>query len=197
MTWFTVASMTTPRTTTTTTLPKASITTKDLYVPSPTTFNSVWSDESTYAPSSLFFVLSHQEWLWLVSYFLRAKLYFAKQRGQEVYNQTVIQVRNILSRHHVHLERYSKKKALQHISTAAYKNVWVVYFLSTLDLIGKVYPSWPMRMDNTALSVVRHKRGPLGRFWKSCMTSMILRTKFVSIGMVVHHKRTLSSLPVV
>ncbi|KAB5586606.1 hypothetical protein PHYPO_G00003630 [Pangasianodon hypophthalmus] len=45
------------------------------------------------------------EWLWLVSYFLRAKLYLAKQMGQDVYNQTVILVKNILSRHNVHLER--------------------------------------------------------------------------------------------
>lgn len=57
----------------------------------------------------------YQEWLWLVSYFLRAKLYFAKQMGQEVYNQTVILVRNILSRHNVHLERYTKR-ALKCIS---------------------------------------------------------------------------------
>ncbi|KAI5624143.1 glycogen debranching enzyme isoform X2, partial [Silurus asotus] len=45
------------------------------------------------------------EWLWLVSYFLRAKLHFAKQMGREVHNQTVTLVRNVLSRHNVHLER--------------------------------------------------------------------------------------------
>ncbi|TSL82510.1 Glycogen debranching enzyme [Bagarius yarrelli] len=45
------------------------------------------------------------EWVWLVSYFLRAKLYFAKQMNEEVYNQTVILVKNILSRHNIHLER--------------------------------------------------------------------------------------------
>ncbi|KAL6489111.1 hypothetical protein MHYP_G00028520 [Metynnis hypsauchen] len=45
------------------------------------------------------------EWLWPVGYFLRAKLYFAKQMGQEVYDHTVYLVKNVLSRHHVHIER--------------------------------------------------------------------------------------------
>uniref|UniRef100_A0A4W4E6Z0 Glycogen debranching enzyme n=1 Tax=Electrophorus electricus TaxID=8005 RepID=A0A4W4E6Z0_ELEEL len=49
------------------------------------------------------------EWLWPVGYFLRAKLYFAKQMGQEVYDHHVCQVKNILSRHHIHLERSSWK----------------------------------------------------------------------------------------
>lgn len=55
------------------------------------------------------FNLCSQEWVWLVSYFLRAKLYFAKQMGQDVYHQTVILVQNILSRHNVHLERYTDR----------------------------------------------------------------------------------------
>ncbi|XP_062848726.1 glycogen debranching enzyme-like isoform X2 [Trichomycterus rosablanca] len=45
------------------------------------------------------------EWLWLVGYFLRAKLYFAKQTGQGVYENTLCMVKNVLSRHHVHLDR--------------------------------------------------------------------------------------------
>jgi len=49
------------------------------------------------------------EWLWPVGYFLRAKLYFAKKMGQETYNKTVYLVKNILSRHYVHLERSSWK----------------------------------------------------------------------------------------
>ncbi|KAM6953512.1 glycogen debranching enzyme-like [Aplochiton taeniatus] len=49
------------------------------------------------------------EWLWPVGYFLRAKLYFAKKLGQETYDQTVYLVKNVLSRHYVHLERSSWK----------------------------------------------------------------------------------------
>ncbi|XP_034028557.1 glycogen debranching enzyme-like [Thalassophryne amazonica] len=45
------------------------------------------------------------EWLWPLGYFLRAKLYFAKQLGKEPYDETVCQVKTILSRHSVHLER--------------------------------------------------------------------------------------------
>uniref|UniRef100_A0A8P4KHV3 Glycogen debranching enzyme n=1 Tax=Dicentrarchus labrax TaxID=13489 RepID=A0A8P4KHV3_DICLA len=45
------------------------------------------------------------EWLWLLSYFLRAKLYFAKKIGKETYDKTANLVKNILSRHNVHLER--------------------------------------------------------------------------------------------
>ncbi|MBN3273908.1 GDE enzyme, partial [Polyodon spathula] len=49
------------------------------------------------------------EWLWPVGYFLRAKLYFARKLGTEVYNNTVKLVKNVLSRHYVHLERSSWK----------------------------------------------------------------------------------------
>ncbi|KAJ3611144.1 hypothetical protein NHX12_021160 [Muraenolepis orangiensis] len=49
------------------------------------------------------------EWLWPVGYFLRAKLYFAKKMGPEIYESTVHMVKNILSQHSVHLERSSWK----------------------------------------------------------------------------------------
>ncbi|XP_071756275.1 glycogen debranching enzyme-like [Centroberyx gerrardi] len=49
------------------------------------------------------------EWLWPVGYFLRAKLYFAKKMGKETYDKTVYLVKNILSRHYIHLERSSWK----------------------------------------------------------------------------------------
>ncbi|CAL8398012.1 unnamed protein product [Arctogadus glacialis] len=49
------------------------------------------------------------EWVWPVGYFLRAKLYFAKKMGEETYENTVHMVKNVLSRHSVHLERSSWK----------------------------------------------------------------------------------------
>uniref|UniRef100_A0A668A7V7 Glycogen debranching enzyme n=1 Tax=Myripristis murdjan TaxID=586833 RepID=A0A668A7V7_9TELE len=45
------------------------------------------------------------EWLWPVGYFLRAKLYFARKLGVEVYTKTVTLVKNVLSQHYTHLER--------------------------------------------------------------------------------------------
>ncbi|XP_036376850.1 glycogen debranching enzyme-like isoform X2 [Megalops cyprinoides] len=49
------------------------------------------------------------EWLWPVGYFLRAKIYFAKKMGKEMYEKTVYLVKNVLSQHYVHLERSSWK----------------------------------------------------------------------------------------
>lgn len=49
------------------------------------------------------------EWLWPIGYFLRAKLHFAKLINQETYQQTVVLVKNVLSRHYTHLERSSWK----------------------------------------------------------------------------------------
>lgn len=45
------------------------------------------------------------EWLWPIGYFLRAKLYFSKMMGPETAAKTVFLVKNVLSRHYVHLER--------------------------------------------------------------------------------------------
>lgn len=45
------------------------------------------------------------EWLWPVGYFLRAKLYFSKLMGPETNAKTIFLVKNVLSRHYVHLER--------------------------------------------------------------------------------------------
>ncbi|XP_019484890.1 PREDICTED: LOW QUALITY PROTEIN: glycogen debranching enzyme [Hipposideros armiger] len=45
------------------------------------------------------------EWLWPVGYFLRAKLYFSKLMGPETNAKTMFLVKNVLSRHYVHLER--------------------------------------------------------------------------------------------
>ncbi|XP_061489672.1 glycogen debranching enzyme isoform X1 [Rhineura floridana] len=45
------------------------------------------------------------EWLWPIGYFLRAKLYFSKLIGPEIYAKTVYLVKNVLSRHYIHLER--------------------------------------------------------------------------------------------
>ncbi|RXN25810.1 glycogen debranching enzyme-like isoform X1 [Labeo rohita] len=49
------------------------------------------------------------EWLWPIGYFLRAKLYFAKKLGKDTYDKTVYLVKNVLSRHYVHMERSSWK----------------------------------------------------------------------------------------
>ncbi|XP_044288195.1 glycogen debranching enzyme isoform X1 [Varanus komodoensis] len=45
------------------------------------------------------------EWLWPIGYFLRAKLYFSKLIGPEIYAKTMFLIKNVLSRHYVHLER--------------------------------------------------------------------------------------------
>ncbi|EMP33184.1 Glycogen debranching enzyme [Chelonia mydas] len=45
------------------------------------------------------------EWLWPIGYFLRAKLYFSRLIGPEMYAKTVFLIKNVLSRHYVHLER--------------------------------------------------------------------------------------------
>ncbi|XP_050816886.1 glycogen debranching enzyme isoform X2 [Gopherus flavomarginatus] len=49
------------------------------------------------------------EWLWPIGYFLRAKLYFSRLIGPEMYAKTVVLIKNVLSRHYVHLERSSWK----------------------------------------------------------------------------------------
>ncbi|XP_051556347.1 glycogen debranching enzyme-like isoform X2 [Myxocyprinus asiaticus] len=45
------------------------------------------------------------EWLWPIGYFLRAKIYFAKKLGKDTYERTVYLVKNVLSRHYIHMER--------------------------------------------------------------------------------------------
>uniref|UniRef100_A0A8I3WQ05 Glycogen debranching enzyme n=1 Tax=Callithrix jacchus TaxID=9483 RepID=A0A8I3WQ05_CALJA len=45
------------------------------------------------------------EWLWPIGYFLRAKLYFSRLMGPETTAKTIVLVKNVLSRHYVHLER--------------------------------------------------------------------------------------------
>uniref|UniRef100_A0A8C9WDA4 Glycogen debranching enzyme n=1 Tax=Scleropages formosus TaxID=113540 RepID=A0A8C9WDA4_SCLFO len=57
------------------------------------------------------------EWLWPVGYFLRAKLYFARKMGKDTYDKTVYLVKNVLSRHYVHLER-SPWKGLPELTNA-------------------------------------------------------------------------------
>ncbi|XP_059358080.1 glycogen debranching enzyme-like isoform X1 [Carassius carassius] len=49
------------------------------------------------------------EWLWPIGYFLRSKLYFAKKLGKDTYDKTVYLVKNVLSRHYLHMERSSWK----------------------------------------------------------------------------------------
>ncbi|CAL8276876.1 unnamed protein product [Lota lota] len=44
------------------------------------------------------------EWLWPVGYFLRAKLFFSKKLGEDVYQRTVTLVKHLLSKHYTHLE---------------------------------------------------------------------------------------------
>ncbi|XP_037601329.1 glycogen debranching enzyme isoform X4 [Cebus imitator] len=44
------------------------------------------------------------EWLWPIGYFLRAKLYFSRLMGPETTAKTIVLVKNVLSRHYVHLE---------------------------------------------------------------------------------------------
>lgn len=51
------------------------------------------------------FIYPHQEWLWPIGYFLRAKIHFAKKLGKDTYDETVYLVKNVLSRHYVHMER--------------------------------------------------------------------------------------------
>lgn len=53
----------------------------------------------------LSFLIIFQEWLWPIGYFLRAKIFFAKKLGKDVYERTVYLVKNVLSRHYIHLER--------------------------------------------------------------------------------------------
>ncbi|XP_015210571.2 glycogen debranching enzyme isoform X2 [Lepisosteus oculatus] len=66
-------------------------------------------DNNNYNISKGFNYHQGPEWLWPVGYFLRAKIYFSKKMGQEMYDQTVYLVKNVLSRHYVHLERSTWK----------------------------------------------------------------------------------------
>lgn len=56
--------------------------------------------------TAIFYLMFVQEWLWPVGYFLRAKLHFAKMLGEKTYAKTVTLVKNVLSQHYTHLERY-------------------------------------------------------------------------------------------
>ncbi|KAG8132646.1 hypothetical protein E2320_010492 [Naja naja] len=62
-------------------------------------------DNDNYNVSKGFNYHQGPEWLWPIGYFLRAKLYFSKLIGPEIYAETVFLVKNVLSRHYVHLER--------------------------------------------------------------------------------------------
>ncbi|XP_069497645.1 glycogen debranching enzyme isoform X2 [Ambystoma mexicanum] len=66
-------------------------------------------DNDNYNISKGFNYHQGPEWLWPIGYFLRAKLFFSKLLGQETYLKTVLLVKNVLSRHYVHLERSSWK----------------------------------------------------------------------------------------
>ncbi|XP_028328469.1 glycogen debranching enzyme isoform X1 [Gouania willdenowi] len=72
-------------------------------------------DNDNYNVSKGFNYHQGPEWLWPVGYFLRAKLYFAKQRGEVELAETMTLVKNVLSRHHTHLER-SKWKGLPELT---------------------------------------------------------------------------------
>ncbi|XP_013910329.1 PREDICTED: glycogen debranching enzyme [Thamnophis sirtalis] len=62
-------------------------------------------DNDNYNVSKGFNYHQGPEWLWPIGYFLRAKLYFSKLIGPEIYAETVFLIKNVLSRHYVHLER--------------------------------------------------------------------------------------------
>ncbi|XP_039208206.1 glycogen debranching enzyme isoform X2 [Crotalus tigris] len=62
-------------------------------------------DNDNYNVSKGFNYHQGPEWLWPIGYFLRAKLYFSKLIGTEIYAKTVFLIKNVLSRHYVHLER--------------------------------------------------------------------------------------------
>ena len=66
-----------------------------------------WRQLSTHISVCVCACVCVQEWLWPVGYFLRAKLYFSRKLGEEAYEQTVLLVKNLLSQHYFHLERYT------------------------------------------------------------------------------------------
>ena len=57
---------------------------------------------SLFKPHILFRPLFHQEWLWPVGYYLRARLHFARDKEDEARN-----IKKILSRHFIHIETNS------------------------------------------------------------------------------------------
>ncbi|XP_030063489.1 glycogen debranching enzyme isoform X1 [Microcaecilia unicolor] len=66
-------------------------------------------DNDNYNLSKGFNYHQGPEWLWPIGYFLRAKLYFSRLIDPETSLKTVFLVKNVLSRHYVHLERSSWK----------------------------------------------------------------------------------------